>query len=43
MEISMYPVTLRLIQKIIIERGYGDFMYPVTLRLIQKYFYVKGP
>ena len=45
MEISMYPVILRLIQKFFTKRVDGNFhvLYPLTLRLIQKCFYLKGP
>ena len=45
MEISVYPVILRLIQKFFTKRVDGNFhvLYPLTLRLIQKCFYLKGP
>ena len=44
MEISMYPVILRLIQKFFTKRVHGNFhvLYPLTLRLIQKCFYLNG-
>ena len=42
MEISMYPVTLRLIQKFLTERVHGNFHVSYNIEINSKMFLPKG-